>query len=144
MIVTIHPSVANRYPTLDPDFRIQVFPAKGVPAYKVKGNQLIAAGMHTRVSTGRPFLPDHWYFMALKDVRPVCYDCVSFNSKAKLYHPLVDMTYVLRVQEYDEDGYPMLLTDEVVRVLHDSKAHRFSDKDRPWLVAINPTYVKFH
>lgn len=81
MIVTIHPRVANRYPELDSEFPIQAFPAVGLPAYLIRGNQLMAAGVHTVRSTGEIVKPLRLYYMCIKDVVKVKY--IKLTSHAQ-------------------------------------------------------------
>lgn len=130
MIVTIHPRVANRYPELDPNFPIQAFLANGLPAYQVRGHQLMAAGVHTVKSIGQKVQPDRWYFMSLKDVVKVKY--IELSSRAE-YLLGYKVPGKMRVIPYDKDNtesqlyYRVLPEDALAAGVPESEVNAVTD-----------------
>lgn len=45
----------------------------------------------------------------------VKHDHITLNSVAKNFHPDCDLTYVMRVQGYDETGHPMVLKSDCIK-----------------------------
>lgn len=116
MIVTIHPRVSNRYPTVDTTLPILAESMDVIGwtnTVKIKGSQLLLAGINTIRRVGMPVEPDRYYFMHHQDVKLVRY--VTFTPKtADICSERISCDCRMRWYGVDKDGYVLLSPSDVI------------------------------